>query len=74
MNIPISIIAVLASATFAWSAVSGIRKREVRLPLHVLSADAYDREHTLYWGIIGLNFILAAAFLVLAYVVYAKGL
>ena len=73
MNIPISIIAVLASATFAWSAVSGIRKREVRLPLHLLSADAYDREHSLYWGIIGLNFILSTGFLGLAYVMHAKG-
>ena len=70
---PISIILLLAGLTFGWFAVSGIRKGEVRVPLHLISADSYDREHTLYWGIIGLNLVLSAGALLLAYVIHAKG-
>ena len=44
------------------------------MPLHLVSAEAYPREHTLYWGIVGLNFVLCAGALVLAYVLHTKGL
>ena len=67
MIAPFSIVAVLAAATFAWQGVSGIRKGEVRLPLQMIGADTYDRDHTLYWGIVGLNFVLSAGLLVVAY-------
>ena len=62
-----SIVAGLAGATFAWHGVNGLRKGEVRQPLLLLGADSYNREHTLYLGIVSLNFVLAAGLFVAAY-------
>jgi len=71
---PIAFIALLAAVTFAWHAWSGVRKGVVRLPIQILGADEYDREHTLYWGIVALNVIASAGFLTLAVLLISRDL
>jgi hypothetical protein len=70
---PISIIALLAAGTFAWHGLSAIRTGEARIPIQLFGLDSYDREHTLYWGVVALNFALSAALLGIAYATRESG-
>jgi hypothetical protein len=66
VNWQFAFIAILGSAIFGWHAWQGVSAGKVRFPVQILGEDEYDREHTLFWGIVGSNIILSVGLLCLA--------
>ena len=59
MTVPFGLMLIWMSGIFGRYAWRGVRSGQARLPIQVFEADDYDRDHTLFWGIIGLNVILS---------------
>ena len=73
VNSQLAPVAILGSAIFGWHAWKGISSGNVRFPVQILGEDEYDREHTLYWGIVGSNVLLSVGLLCLAAYLYFEG-
>ena len=73
MNSQFALVALLGSAIFGWQAWRGFSAGKVRFPVQILGEDEYDREHTLFWGILGVNILLSAGLLGLSIYLFVQG-
>ncbi|MEO7635874.1 MAG: hypothetical protein ABIS38_09555 [Sphingomicrobium sp.] len=46
------------SGIFGWNAWRGVNTGQARVPIGLFGLDEYDRDHTLFWGVIGLDVLL----------------
>jgi hypothetical protein len=66
----LAIVLVLAAATFAWQAFSALARGSTKLPISMLSVEEFDRDSICFWGVLGLNVLLAVLCIGLAVMVY----
>jgi hypothetical protein len=59
MTIPFGLVLLWISGIFGWNAWRGVRSGRVRVPVQLFEIDEYERDHTLFWGIVGLDVILS---------------
>ena len=68
-----ALIVLLASSTFGCQTWRGIRTWRDRLPVQFLEFDEYERDHTMFIGMVGLNILLSVGLFVLALIIVATG-
>jgi hypothetical protein len=70
INIPLPLIFSAAAVLFGWQAIRGLTRGSTNLPVSLLELEEFDRESIYFWGIIGMNGLLAIAFAVLGLLAY----